>query len=387
MRVLYLASDPTPSPKGAGVRIAQTVRALGELGHEVRLFTPSAADGASLEGEVAQHQTVDLPQPNFLQRAMALRQAAGEWLEEQQADWVQFRGLWEGIPAVAWARTHGARAVFEAHGFPSIELPYHHPAVQGDDTLLEKLVLEERAVLQGADLILTPSRTGFRHLLMRGVPAARIAVVPNAVDPDRFSPGPAPPDDEPPYRVIYVGTLAPWQGLTFLLEALTRFRGREQVELHVVGPAKSRWRRQIRSYARSVRVHQMVQLSGATTQENLVPVLRSAHLCVAPMPADPRNAVQGCCPIKVLEYMAAGRPILATRIPPLLEILEHQRSGFLVAPGSPAALAEGLAWMLAHPEEREALGLRAREDLMARFPAAQFPGWLDQALERVTQPS
>ena len=62
----------------------------------------------------------------------------------------------------------------EAHGFPSIELPYHYPAIHGDSPLLEKLILEERAVLQGSHLILTPSRTGFRHLLMRGVPIERI---------------------------------------------------------------------------------------------------------------------------------------------------------------------------------------------------------------------
>jgi glycosyltransferase involved in cell wall biosynthesis len=112
-------------------------------------------------------------------------------------------------------------------------------------------------------------------------------------------------------------------------------------------------------------------------QRDLVPVLRAAHVCVAPLPADARNQLQGCCPIKLLEYMAAGRPILSTRVAPVEEILEHGATGHLVAPGSASALAEGLRWMAEHPDEREALGRRARETALA--------GWGPEPFERRTR--
>ncbi len=379
-RVLYLAADVVPSPKGAGVRIERTVRTLGELGHEVALCTLGAGAADGLAG--LEHQVVVAEEENALERMLHFRRAAQAWLEGQRADLVQVRGLWEGIPAVAWARARGARLILEAHGFASIELPYHYPALSRSPELLEKLILEEGALLREADLVITHSQTGRRYLLARGVRPERIAVVANAVDAERFAPAPAPPPDEPPYRLVYVGTLSPWQGLPLLVEALARHRG-APLELEVVGPAKALWRQQLRALARRARVHEQVRLVGATTQAELVPALQRAHLCLAPLPADARNVVQGCCPIKLLEYMAVGRPILSTRVAPVEELLEHDRSARLVQPGSPLALADGIGWMLAHPVEREALGRAAREQLLARFTLGHFRVALEQALRRL----
>lgn len=363
MRIAYLVSDPVPAPKGASVRIQRTLATLRELGHEVELFSglPDA-------------------ETPFLERMMALRQAAETWLLPKKADLVQFRGIWEGIPALAWARQHGAKAVYEAHGFPSIELEYHYPGLP--DGLLRKLIAEEQALLSTADRVMTPSKTGARFLLMRGVRAERIDVVPNAVDAALFSPSPEPPPDAPPYRLVYEGTLSPWQGLETLLEALARLKDRP-IELHVVGPLKSAWRDEIRARARRLRVHHQLHLSGAMEQRDLVPVLRTAHVCLAPLPADARNSVQGCCPIKILEYMAAGRPILGTSIAPVEEILAHGTSAWLVPPNSPAELAEGVAWMLDHPAEREALGRAARAEAVERWSPDRFRRHLAGALEKL----
>ena len=366
MRVAYLASDPVPAPKGASVRILRTVETYRALGHEVELFT------ATPDGETP-----------FLERMMALRQAAETWLLGRKADLVQFRGIWEGIPAIAWAKRAGAKAVYEAHGFPSIELAYHYPELTGHDALLRKIIAEERALLEAVDRVVTPSRTGARFLLMRGVRPDRIDLVPNAVDPELFSPPGEPPPDAPPYRLVYEGTLSPWQGVEALLEALARLKDRP-VELHVVGPLKSAWRDEIRSRARRLRVHHQLHLSGAMDQRDLAPVLRTSHVCLAPLPSDARNAVQGCCPIKILEYMAAGRPILGTSIAPVEEILEHGKTAWLVPAGSPAELADGIAWMLDHPAEREALGRAAREEAVARWSPALFRDRVAASVDKMT---
>ena len=369
MKLLYLAPDPVPAPKGASVRIARTVQTLRELGHDVDVLTPTVASAAS---------------GNFLARMLAFRAEAAGWLAARRADAVQFRSIWEGAPAVAWARRTGARAIFEAHGFPSVELAYHFPAVARHARVLDKVIDEERRVLQASDAVHVPSRTTARFVRRLGVPPARIHLVPNAVDADVFSPPVAPPPDERPLRAIYLGTLSPWQGLGTLLEALALRRGTAGVALHVVGPLKSTWARALRTHARALRVHRALHLAGAAAPADVPPILRTAHVCVAPLAADARNTLQGCCPIKLLEYMAAGRPILATRIPVVEEILEHGVTGYLVQPGSAAALADGLRWMLAHPAEREALGARAREVVLARWTPAEFRRRLARTLEAVS---
>jgi glycosyltransferase involved in cell wall biosynthesis len=367
MKVLYLAPDPVPAPKGASVRIAQTLAALAALGHDVQSRLGAAADGET----------------NYLARMLAFRAEAARWLDARRADVVQFRSIWEGVPAVAWARRTGARAVFEAHGFPSVELPYHFPALAGRGRVLDKLAAEERAVLGASAAVLVPSHTSARWVRRLGVPPERVHVVPNTVDPAAFAPPEPPPPDGAPLRLVYTGTLSPWQGLATLLEALALRRGAPPVELHVVGPMKGTWGRSLRALARRLRVHHALLLSGPMAHEDLAPVLRTAHACVAPLVADARNALQGCCPIKILEYMAAGRPILATRLPAVEELVEHGVSAHLVRAGSAVALADGLSWLLEHPAEREAVGAAARAAAVARFSPEHFRARLAAALPAV----
>lgn len=365
MKVLYLAPDQVPAPKGAAVRIERTLATLTGLGHEVEALTPTAGNGAD---------------GNYLARMLAFRAAAARWLDGRHADVVQFRSIWEGAAAVAWARRTGARAVFEAHGFPSVELPYHFPALARHGRVLDKIIAEERHVLAASDAVLVPSVTSARYLHRLGIPERRVHVVPNAVDPDAFAPPSAPPPDATPFRLVYAGTLSPWQGLATLLEALALRRGAAPVELIVVGPLKGTWGRTLRALTRALRVHHAVHLSGPVAHVDLPPVLRTAHACVAPLAADARNVLQGCCPIKLLEYMAAGRPILATRLPVVEEILAHGATAHLVRPGSAAALADGLRWLVEHPDAREALGARARAAALARFTPADFRARLATAL-------
>jgi glycosyltransferase involved in cell wall biosynthesis len=367
VRILYLAPDSLSARKGAAVRIGLTVATLRELGHEVDVLTADAVTG-------------DEPVPEDpLARWLSWRRRAAAWLATREADLVQFRGIWEGVPAVAWARQRGVPAVFEAHGFPSVELPHHFADLSAHGDVMGKLVRDERHVLERARRVLTHSRTGALYLERLGVPVERIAVVPNAVDTDVFRPGPAPPDEKP-LRVVYTGTLAPWQGLASLLEALHLLRGAPAVELQIVGPARGPWRAHLRGLARRLRVHHAVRFSPAMDRLDLLPLLQTAHACVAPLPADARNTLQGCCPIKVLEYMACGRPVLATAIGPVHELVEHGRTAHLVRPGSATALADGLAWMATHPVERESLGAAAREEAVARFTPRHFRERLQAAL-------
>jgi glycosyltransferase involved in cell wall biosynthesis len=357
MNVLYLAPDLVPAPKGASVRIERTVATLRALGHEVELFTPPELD----------------PAPgNYLERMINFRLHAARWLRGRRADLVQFRSIWEGVAVVEWARRAGVPAVFEAHGLPSVELPYHFPALARQGRLLEKIIAEERAVIAACDRFVVPSRTTARFLMRLGAEPDRITVLPNAVDCDLFTPPPAPPPDEPPRRLVYVGTQSPWQGLAVLLEALALLRGAGGFELHVVGPAKSTWSRGLRQMAGRLRLRPVLHVSGPMAQPDLVPVLSTAHVCVAPLAGDARNELQGCCPIKLLEYMAAGRPILSTRVAPVEEILEHGVTGHLVAPSSASALAEGLRWMAEHPVERESLGRAARMAAASRWGTDGF---------------
>ncbi|MBI3930261.1 MAG: glycosyltransferase family 4 protein [Armatimonadetes bacterium] len=376
LRILYMAFDPVPFPKGAARRIEATVRALARTGATVHLLTPRAPGSSPfpdrLTGiEGVEHAPVSVLDggDNFLDRALFFRRAAAERIGAQEWDVLWYRSPWEGLPAIQ----HGtARKVYEAHGFPSVELPSHYPRLLARDDLMDRLALQEIALLRHSDRLVTPSRTGRSFLIGRGVDPARIRLIPNSVDPQEFPPPDQEPAPGPPWRLAYLGTLAPWQGLFTLLEALSRLKGRVDVRLHLAGTRKGPWLRQVRRAAQKLRVRSMLEFHGPQDSAGVRGILQQSHICVAPLPDDPRNSLQGCCPIKILEYMAAGRAVLSTRIRPVEEVVRHGATGWLVRPGSPYALAEGIRHLAAHPEEAVALGLAAREDVTERFHRRAF---------------
>jgi len=389
VKVLYLAPDVVPAPKGAGVRIPQTLRALQRLGHSVELLTPAAPEAAEPLPQVA-HERVELGTGPYLERMLAFRAAARRWLGDRRADWVQVRGVWAGLAALRWAQAEGVPLVYEAHGLPSVELPQHYPRLWAAPDLLDRLVVQEAELLAGARRLITHSRTGARFLLMRGVGPERVRIVPNCADPALFAPPPGPPPGPPAdsgaLRVLYQGTLTPWQGLGQLVEALGMLRRSGPfVLLLVAGPRKARWRRPLLRLARRLRVHEQIAWLGPLPRPALADLVRTSHVCAVPLPADARNVLQGCSPIKVFEAMAAARPILGTAVPPLLELLVHEQTARLVRPSSAAALADGLRWMAAHPAAREELGAAARQVLLARHTPEQFVARWEQALAGVVQ--
>lgn len=381
MKILYCANDPVPFPKGAGVRIEATVRALARAGGMVTLVTPraGAVEGFPSQLEGFDHRVVEVGpgQDSFLDRALRFRRAVEEVLREGGWDLFWFRSPWEGMAALR--QPCEIPLIYEAHGFPSMELPHHYPRLYDEPEFLGRLHWEEQSLLHRARGVLTPSQTGARFLATRGVPRQKIRVVPNSALEAAFLPRRE--VEQGPLRLLYTGTLAPWQGLEMLLEALLHLKGRVEVRLELVGTRKGRWTRPLRSLAQQLRVRSLLEFSGPFGAEVLREKMAQAHLGVAPLPADPRNTVQGCCPIKLVEFMAAGLPILSTRLPVVEELVQHQESAWLVRPNSPFALAQGVRRLAQDPELRRSLGQQAQRQARERLHRDRFEQQLAEILE------
>jgi glycosyltransferase involved in cell wall biosynthesis len=69
----------------------------------------------------------------------------------------------------------------------------------------------------------------------------------------------------------------------------------------------------------------------------------------------------------VIEAMAAGKPVVASRIPSLTEIVVDAKTGFLVEPDNPKAFADAIAWLFAHPEQAREMGKHGQERVNAHF--------------------
>ncbi len=371
---LYAAFDLFPSAKGAAVHIDRFSRALFERAGGGCLYV--LGDGTlphyQREGRV-EIVRFSRPLPNFLHRAMAYGEALDALIGRygRVLRLCHFRDPWSGVPVLRHAARQGYRTLYEVNGLPSIELPFAYPAV-GPETL-DKIRRAETFCLQGADLIVTPARAIADRLQGMGVAAERIAVIPNGaeVSPLRATPPPAPW----PY-VLYFGAVQPWQGLDHLLRAFVRLQDFPQLRLVICASVHRRRVRPYRKLARHLGLAGRVHWEHGLSQAALAPWRDHALLSVAPLTECARNLEQGCSPLKILESMAAGVPVVASDLPAVREILADGEHGRLVAPERPAELARAMRILLEYPDLRRTLGDEARRHVERHFT------W-DRALERL----
>lgn len=349
-RVAYVAFEPFPSPKGSGTRIGASVRALTDAGYEVHLVTLPARESRAVPEGVSLHP-VTVYERNFLARALAFRDVVARRLHAIDPDIVHFRGVFEGQAALAYAQRKGIPAVFEANGLPSVELQYHYPAVGASMPMLARLRDLEAQALGGADMVITQSQTTLGFLRGRGLqPQTPAVVIPNGAD---IADGPPPQAEDD--VVLYTGTLAPWQGVAELLMAARRCNRARPVRFVLAGPVRRRWRVQLERFIRRLKVDDAVTLAGPVERGVLAKQIAAATICVAPLRRDVRNKTQGCSPIKLYEYLAAARPVVATDLPCVREIVDEDR-GELIASPRPKLLAERILGLLDDPQRRERLG-------------------------------
>jgi glycosyltransferase involved in cell wall biosynthesis len=224
--------------------------------------------------------------------------------------------------------------------------------------LLRKLKTQEQALLRQVDAIVCVSCVTAIYLRSLGASPRLMTIIPNGVDPACFQAVNAPAAQ--PARLIYVGTLAPWQGVSVLIKAMpTILAAFPEAQLHLIGPGKSRQQKElVKLTARLGLSQEEVRFVGPLPPEEIPGQLRAASVCLAPLAYNDRNVAQGCCPIKVLEYAAVARPIVASDLPVIRELLGEEEALFF-QPGDGADLARQVIYLLSHPEQAQAMGKRA----------------------------
>ena len=163
--------------------------------------------------------------------------------------------------------------------------------------------------------------------------------------------------------MLFVGRLLPHKGVNDLIDALE-----PDVRAEVIGPsADGRYLSELESRARG----KQVQFRFDCDDGALVDSYRRAS-CVV-LPSVYRDMYGGETKVPellgqtLLEGMACGTPGLCTNVASLPEVVENGVTGLVVPPNDPGSLRSAIRWMLEHPEDRAAMGTRARERVTERF--------------------
>ncbi|MEM3612936.1 MAG: glycosyltransferase family 4 protein [Candidatus Bathyarchaeia archaeon] len=207
-----------------------------------------------------------------------------------------------------------------------------------------------KIILSSSDVVIAVSHAVRQHVISLGAPPKRVIVVPNGVDLEEFSmPFNTRKSIEP--DVIFVGRLIPNKGLEYLIEAakiLIR-SGSTKIRFKIVGDGP--YRQQLEELVTRYGLSPYFEFLGFVPKVS--EILRNGGIFVRP------SLTEGM-PLTILEAMASGLPIIATRVSGTAEIVIHNETGILVEPGNVEQLAEAIKYLVESPDEALRLGWNAR---------------------------
>jgi glycosyltransferase involved in cell wall biosynthesis len=362
-RLAYVCADagvPVFGQKGSSVHVQEVIRALRAEGAHVTLFATRLGGPAPEDLEdVVVHALPPRVQGDAPVRERAALVANAD-LRAALAMVGDFDVVYERYSLWSYAGMEHARAM----GIPGL-LEVNAPLI-AEQRAHRKLhhVAEAEDVAQrafgAASTLLAVSRAVGDELAAHPAAKGRVVVVPNGVDPTRFD-VPTHRSDDEAVSVGFVGTLKPWHGLDVLLEAFVMLRETSpRTRLVIIGDGPERPSLEARIAAAGLGSH--VWLVGAVPPAAVPAWLSNLDIAVAPYPELPDFYFS---PLKVFEYLAAGLPVVASRIGEIPELLEDGVQGVLCRPGDARSLADALARLAADPGLRRRLGNAGRE-LVAR---------------------
>lgn len=358
MHILIVNSEYPPIGGGAGNASAHIARTLAGMGNQVTVLT-AGFRGLPRQQELDGVRVIRLP---------GLRRKLDRSTALEQFVFMKVAAIW----GFFWARQLHPDFVLAFFGMPSgaavwwwsffMRLPYAICLRGGDvpgfrpydfgflHRLMGPLL---RRVWRRAAVVVANSQ-GLRQLAADFDAEVPIRVIPNGVDLEGFQ---NPQRDWKPARLLFVGRIVYQKGLDLLLDALGRLRKLDwQLELVGDGPRRER----LEDQAARLGIAKRVQFHGWQPRQALPGIFSAANLFVYP------SRHEGM-PNAVLEAMASGLPVVATRIPGNEELVEEGKTGRLVPPEDAVALQAALESLIKDAKRRQAMGAAARRKVEAKY--------------------
>jgi glycosyltransferase involved in cell wall biosynthesis len=238
----------------------------------------------------------------------------------------------------------------------------------------------EEAMLRCADLVFTISRPLYDELIGRGLDPKRVAWYPNCVNPQVFDPSRiaelertkarailgAVPDD---FVVMFVGTFGLWHGAEVFARAAVLLAPKAAelgIRFAFVGDGKTRAECEAIIRASPAATARTV-FTGLVPQHEAPNYLAAADAFVASHVPNADGSKFFGSPTKLFEYMAMERPIVASALDQIGEVLADGRTALLVKPGDAGALAAGISRVAQDRELGRSLAASARSEALTKF--------------------
>ncbi|MFH1414971.1 MAG: glycosyltransferase family 4 protein [Elusimicrobiota bacterium] len=365
MRIIY--NHRTRGKGGEGVHIDEIVKAFTVLGNEVDVLSPAGLNAVSgtayetpwLHRFISRH----MPELVFEFIELAYNRVAYKKLKKQMKQ-KEYTLIFERY---AIFNTSGIR-VSKKTGVPIIlEVNYTsftHLYRKRSKILAPVANRLDRKILEKADGIVVVSGYLKDHLIRLGIRPEKIIILANAADPEKFSNAISGMRIRDKYslgnaKVIgFIGGFYPWHGLDMLLKCFSYIRKEvEETKLLLIGDGLMR--AELEKMALDSGIQEDVIFTGKVDHEEL-----PGHIAAFDVAVMPDSNEYGS-PMKIYEYMAMAKPVVAPRLGPLEEGINSGEHGLLFDRGDITGLTGALVMLLKNDELRMRMGRAGRENIIS----------------------
>lgn len=357
MKILY--SHRIQSHDGQGVHLDALVTAIRALGHDVRVVGPGLFEKAGLGGESRFVAWIRRTLPSFAVELLELAYSIPCYVRlarvarEFQPDAIYERyNLFYLAGALLACRRRLPFLV-------EVNAPLAEERARYSGLSLRRMARwSEAYVWRQADHVLPVTAVLAHYVAAAGVPRDRIKVIHNGIDLAQFAAPVADPGAHKKVTLGFVGFVRTWHGLDHVIRTIAAWHGDPPLALRVVGDGPARPDLEI--LATELGVSDRVQFTGLTPRARIPELVAGFDIALQPA------SVQYASPLKVFEYMAAGRAIVAPDQPNIREILEDGKTALLFDPERPNALRDCVLRLAADATLRSQLGDEARAAVRER---------------------
>ena len=350
LKIQYIANIRMPTEKAHGVQIMKTCEAFTRAGSIVELVVPN--------------RKTDIAEDPFSYYAVD-NSFAIKRVPVMDLIWLGRVGFWlESVSfalfAVAYVLRHRAAVYYSRDEFPLWLLSYFVSTVVWESHTGRENFFTRRFMRAGRKCVVISH--GLKEWYQTKKAGAAILVAPDAVDLRSFTH----PESQEAARqrlglpadkkiALYIGQLDGWKGVSTLLEASKLFSAEDPL-VAIIGGEKAGLQKLAATYPK-------VLLLGPRPYTELADNQAAADVLVLPNTGTDPVSVHFTSPMKLFSYMTSGRPIVASDLPSLKEVLTAESAAFFT-PDDPQSLAEAVRSMCSNPDRAARLAARAKTDVL-----------------------
>lgn len=364
MKLLYIANQRLPSEKAYGRQMVKMCEAFADLGWEVELAAPR-------RGHLADEDLFDFysVKRNF----KFIQLASPDWYWPGQLDRLAFwiKNFISARRLADYALKGDYDLVFSRDEFPVYFLLGKKPILFEAHKYARSYGWFYKK-FKRSDLKIIAITNGLKNeLIKKGFKADNIFVAPDGVDAERIKQQTNFPVDKEEARsrlnlpsgqkiAVYAGSLYKWKGIFILAEAAKLLK--DEAVIVAVGGGPNSDQKELQDYLNKNQIKNFL-ITGYIADPKIRDLYRSAaDVLVLPNTSKDKISEIYTSPLKLFSYMASRRPIVASDLPSLREVLNEQNA-VLVKPDSPIALAAGLRNVFNNPEKAGHLSERAFQEV------------------------